>query len=92
MRIARGTRLVALLVINVDRTAPMSMTLPLAAERYTLTAQDLMRTQILLNGNPLELGVEDALPTLEGQPQKPGTNYVCTGEHHISCVSRGAQC
>ena len=63
---------VALLAINVDRIAPLSMSLPLEAERYTLTAPELMGTRILLNGKELALGSEDALPALEGEPQKPG--------------------
>jgi heparanase 1 len=64
---------VALLAINADRTAAQTLTLPIAAERYSLTAPDLMGTHVQLNGNELELGGDDALPSLKGLVEKPGT-------------------
>jgi heparanase len=56
---------VALLVIQNDRTASHSLNLPVAAERYTLSAQQLESAQVLLNGAELSLGANDALPQLK---------------------------
>src|SRR6185295_5062884 len=56
---------VALLLINTDRAASETVSLPAAAERYTLTSRDLLSRSVELNGKPLTL-VGDALPTLTG--------------------------
>lgn len=63
---------VALLAINADRTATQTLTLPAAAERYTLTAPELIGTHVQLNGSELELGTDDVLPSLQGEVAKPG--------------------
>jgi hypothetical protein len=63
---------VTLLVINADRTASQSLEVPASSERYTLTAKDLMDTQVELNGNELKLGTGDALPPLTGVPTQAG--------------------
>jgi hypothetical protein len=63
---------VVLLAINADRTGMQSLDLPIAAERYTLTAPDLMGTQVQLNGSELDLGAGDALPSLNGEAEKTG--------------------
>jgi len=39
----------------------------MAAERYTLTAEKLEAARVQLNGQDLELGSDDELPTLQGQ-------------------------
>jgi hypothetical protein len=57
---------VTLLVINNDRSGIRSLNLPLAAERYTLDAAKLDDKAVRLNGQPLTLGTNDALPTLSG--------------------------
>lgn len=62
---------VALLAINAGRTASHEIAAP-AAERYTLTAKDLMETSVELNGSELKLGADDALPEMTGQPTKAG--------------------
>jgi hypothetical protein len=64
---------VALLAINADRTTAQALTIPITAERYTLTAHDLTETHVQLNGTDLELGAGDALPLLKGQIEKTGT-------------------
>jgi Glycosyl hydrolase family 79, N-terminal domain len=46
---------VALLVINTDRTATAVLRLPLASERYTLSADQLQSSVAKLNGTILEL-------------------------------------
>ncbi len=63
---------VALLAINADRTDSQSLEVPLSAERYTLTAKDLLDTHVELNGSELKLGAEDALPPLTGTPTNSG--------------------
>jgi hypothetical protein len=63
---------VALLAINLDRTAARSLELPLPARLYTLTADDLTAERVRLNGRVLALGADDKLPPLDGEPIAPG--------------------
>jgi hypothetical protein len=49
-----------------DRTSPQSREIPGGADRYTLSADDLLGTRVQLNGIGLELGEDDALPQLKG--------------------------
>jgi hypothetical protein len=65
---------VALLVINTDRNAQQTLSLPQGGERYTLTAggSDLQVKTVQLNGQALALGAGDALPTLTGVPAPAG--------------------
>ncbi len=62
-----------LLVLNLSRDASQSLTLPTASERYSLTAADLTGKQVSLNGVALNLGPEDSLPEIKGQPTPAGT-------------------
>jgi hypothetical protein len=64
---------VALLAINADRTAAKEITLPVKAERYSLTAANLMENKVELNGRLLAVGAEDALPSLDGVATRAGT-------------------
>ncbi|MGH7994575.1 MAG: hypothetical protein ACREDQ_13725, partial [Limisphaerales bacterium] len=59
---------VALLVINTDRTATGTITLPIASERFTLSAMssNLQDKHVQLNGQELKLGANDELPRLVG--------------------------
>jgi heparanase 1 len=63
---------VAMLVINADKTASRTLTLPLKSERYTLTARDLLSGSVELNGVALKLGPNDKLPKLAGVGTRPG--------------------
>jgi hypothetical protein len=63
---------VTLLVINADPAKAQSLDIPIAAERYTLTAQELQDTHVQLNGVELQLGVEDNLPELKGIASRSG--------------------
>jgi hypothetical protein len=63
---------VALLVINTDRAATQTLELSMAADRYTLTAQNLEDTRVRLNGSELKLGAEDAIPPFGGVSTAPG--------------------
>ena len=63
---------VTLLVINTNRDAPRSLTLPIASERFTLDAAGLRDTTVRLNGTTLALGAGDELPPITGAPTTAG--------------------
>lgn len=63
---------VALLAINLDRTADQSLQLGSSVERYTLSATDLLGTSVELNGTELRLGNDDVLPQISGEPSPAG--------------------
>lgn len=69
-RAVRGA--VALLAINTDRTNAVTLRLPVASERYTLSADDLQNAGVKLNGTALELGPNDDLPRLAAVTSKAG--------------------
>jgi heparanase len=58
---------VALLAINNSRTKGSEITLPAASVRYTLSSSPLQSDSVMLNGQPLNLGPNDALPEIEGR-------------------------
>lgn len=64
---------VAVLAVNNSRTRFSTLTLPVGAERYTLTATDLDGASVSLNGRELRLGDGDVLPNLHGQPISAGS-------------------
>ena len=85
---------VTLLAINADRTSEYSLAVPIASDRYTLTAKALMDKQVQLNGADLALGADDALPQLQGTTIKPGqvtfaptsiTFLAMPSAHNASC-------
>ena len=57
---------VALLAINNSRSAASSIDFPTASIRYTLSATPLQSGSVKLNGHPLQLLANDALPELKG--------------------------
>jgi len=63
---------VTLLAMNIDPTQEQTLTIPLSADRYTLTAPDLASTTVLLNGVTLQPGQDGTLPEIKGQKVKPG--------------------
>jgi hypothetical protein len=63
---------VALLAINTDKAAPRTITLPLSAERYTLSSHNLQSKSVELNGTRLALGANDDPPPVIGVPAAPG--------------------
>jgi hypothetical protein len=63
---------VALLVLNLDPETARSMVLPVAGERYTLSAPTLRGREVRLNGAALRLGADGALPALQGVSVGPG--------------------
>ena len=64
---------VALLAINTDRSAALTLRIPTASERYSLTATNLLDTTVQLNGVELKLGPDDTLPPLTGTPVPIGS-------------------
>jgi hypothetical protein len=64
---------VTLLVINASRTATQLLAVPVQSERYTLTAAQLTRADVQLNGHDLKLGADDSLPQLSGVPAGSGS-------------------
>ena len=63
----------ALLAVNTDRAAAHDVVLPARALRYTLSsAKGLDSTTVELNGKPVGLGADGALPALAGAPEKAG--------------------
>ena len=64
---------VAVLAVNTERGAARELTMPMRGERYTLTStQGLLARSVELNGNPLALGQDGAMPALEGVPTQAG--------------------
>jgi hypothetical protein len=63
---------VSLLVINTSRKAPRALTLPAASARYTLDASVLQSATMRLNGAPLGMGPNGALPAMAGIPTPAG--------------------
>lgn len=60
-----------LLIINTNKTmAPVQI--PSDGSQYTLTAQHLQDTTVMLNGQKLQLGLNDALPEINGKAIKAG--------------------
>ena len=59
---------VAYLVINNSKTEATVLELPKDAEKYTLSGYGKLRSRVMaLNGKPLTLGENDALPVMEGE-------------------------
>jgi len=63
---------IALLALNTSRTAERVLNLPVPCERYALSAEDLQSRTIKLNGAPLKLEADGALPPLRGESMPPG--------------------
>jgi hypothetical protein len=63
---------VALLAINADKSAALTLSLPKPAERYTLSAAELQSGHVQLNGVELRLGEGDALPSMVGEKAAAG--------------------
>lgn len=57
---------VTLLAINADKTEAQTIAIPTGAERYSMTAADLLSSTVELNGSELRLGTGDRLPNMKG--------------------------
>lgn len=70
----RGVRgAVTLLAINTNGTASAMLRLPVASERYVLSADDLQSESVKLSGTALELGPNDELPRLAAVTSPAGS-------------------
>ena len=85
---------VAVLALNADRNASQEIQLAAASTRYSLTADDLMASQVKLNGKALELSAGGDLPAMEGAPALKGmtelpaasiTFFAIPGANNRSC-------
>ena len=86
---ARGA--VTLLAINTDRTAAMTLRLPVSSERYTLSADDMQSAEVKLNGTALELGPNDELSAVyRHQLSPPGSVEIGAAADHVP-HGRGCQ-
>ena len=63
---------VAVVAMNMDKTAAHSLSIPAVSERYTLTAPDLYGSSLMLNGKPLETLPDGAVPEIRGESVKGG--------------------
>ena len=85
---------VAVLAINTDTTAPRSLTVPNAGERFTLSTPavgNLQDKRVHLNGTELTLGPHDDLPTLRGESIGSGNITLSPRYNHISGICGGRQ-
>ncbi len=64
---------VSLLALNLSRTEMQALDIPEAANRYTLTATDLMSKSVLLNGKDLSLTASGDVPKLVGVETNKGS-------------------
>lgn len=85
---------VTLLAMNLDRTAAHAITLPVKAERYTLTAPHLESQTVKLNGKVLRADAAGNVPALTGVPVAAGkvrlapasiTFLAVAGANNASC-------
>lgn len=58
---------VALLVLNIDKAKVISIKLPIAGTRYTLSGPNLLSDKILLNGRELQLTQDGSVPEYKGE-------------------------
>jgi len=64
---------VALLAINADRTSAPEVSLSVPSASYTLTANNMLDSTVMLNGTELKLTQSGDLPPLNGAEHKSGT-------------------
>jgi hypothetical protein len=63
---------VTVLAINADSVHSQTIAIPVRAERYTLTAKELLAPHIELNGKELNVDDDDALSHLANTMEDPG--------------------
>jgi hypothetical protein len=63
---------VTLLAINLSRTETKIIDLPMAADIYVLTAPELGKGEVQMNGQELQLRSDDELPDLRGKRVSAG--------------------
>jgi hypothetical protein len=81
---------VTLLVINADRQRSFDLKLPIAGERYTLTAKQLEGSTVELNGKPLRLTSSGDMPQLRGEPVNAGRlRFAAASITYLSITNAG---
>lgn len=63
---------VTLLALNTDTQNEKTLAVPVAGERFTLTAPELTSTTVFLNGVELKAASDGSLPALDGEPIAAG--------------------
>jgi hypothetical protein len=63
---------VTLLILNTNLMQSISLKIPSSAQRYTLSADELIGMNVKLNGKELQLNEKDELPLLKGENVKSG--------------------
>jgi len=85
---------VTLLALNTDSANPHSITLPLDADRYTLTAPELTGEKVLLNGVELKAESDGSIEPLKAVrasagvvPLEPASInfFVISSAHNPAC-------
>ncbi len=61
-----------LLILNTNVTQSTNINIPVSAERYTLTSDELIGMKVKLNGKELLLNEKDEIPNMKGEKVKPG--------------------
>jgi heparanase 1 len=74
MKDAKGG--VSMVMLNTDQTAEQTVDVPIAAERYTLTAPSLASKTVLLNGVEMKAAADGSLPPITGQAVKAGPMHL----------------
>lgn len=63
---------VTILALNTDTKDAHTLTIPAAAQRYTLTSPGLTSTTVLLNGEELRAASDGSVPPLRGDAASAG--------------------
>jgi heparanase len=63
---------VTLMILNMDKASVLSLKVPVAGERYTLSSPDLFSKVALVNGKELRVASDGTLPSIEAQASKAG--------------------
>lgn len=63
---------VTLLILNTNENQPLELNIPVSADRYTLTSDELIGMKVKLNGKELQLNEKDEIPSMKGEKVKPG--------------------
>ena len=85
-----STSAVALLAINNSRTRVTSITLPLQARRYTLSAMVIGAAEVRLNGHALALGPDDQFPDLAGEDVAAGPTELAPASISFFAIPQAA--
>jgi heparanase len=81
----------ALLIVNTDQGASRELVIPMAAERFTLSAEELLDTTVDLNGAQLKLDANGELPALAGVPTPPGRVSVSPASITFLAIPRDSE-